>query len=79
MNLSLNEEILEKVNSFKYLGSVIGKNEDVVEDVMSRWNEAAKVSGAMNRMWKTKSSGVNIKRIMHERIVVTTVLYGPET
>ena len=34
LDLSLNGEILEEVDSFKYLGSILSKNGSVVEDVM---------------------------------------------
>ena len=42
LDLSLDGEILEEVNSFKYLGSFIGKNGCVVEDVIGRVNEGVK-------------------------------------
>ena len=48
-------------------------------DVIGRVNEGVKVSGAMNRLWKFMSLGVNIKRMMHEKIVVPSVLYGADT
>ena len=38
MDLSLDEDTLEEVDSFKYLGSIVSKNGGVVEDV----NEGAK-------------------------------------
>ena len=79
LNLRLNEEILEEVDSFRYLGSIVSKNGGVSEDVISRVNEGAKVSGAMNRIWRVRSLGVNVKRMMYESIVVPTVLYGAET
>ena len=63
-----------KVDSLKYLGATVGKNGGVTEDVKSRVNEGAKVSGAMNRIWKCRSLGINVKRMMYERIVVPTVL-----
>ena len=76
MNLSLNKEILEEVDSFNYLGSIIGKNRSVVEDVISGVNGGAKVSGAMSRIWKFGSFGINVKRMMNERMVVPTAVYG---
>ena len=79
LSLSLKGEVLEEVESFKYLGSIVGKNGGAVEDVISRVNEGAKVSGAMSRLWKVRSVGVNVKKMMYERIVVPTVLYGAET
>ena len=54
-DLSLNGETMEELDSFKYLGSIVSKNGDDVEDVMSRVNKRAKVSGAMNRIWKVGS------------------------
>ena len=52
LNVSLNGKILEKVNSFKYLESIISMNVGAVEDVIGRVNERAVVSGFMNRIWK---------------------------
>ena len=43
LNLILNGEILEEVDSFNYLGSIVCKNDGVVENVISRVNEGAKV------------------------------------
>ena len=48
--LSLKGEILEDVDSFKYVGSIVSKNGGVLEDVIGRVNEGAKVSGALSRI-----------------------------
>ena len=69
---------MEEVDSFKYLGSIVSKNGGVVEDVISRVNEGAKVSGALSRIWRVGSFGIGVKRMMYERIVVPTVIYGAE-
>ena len=50
--LSLNQEILEEVDSLKYLRSIVSKKGGAVEDVIGRVNERAVVSGFMNRIWK---------------------------
>ena len=42
-------------------------------------NEGAKVSGALNKKWKVGSFGMGIKRMMYERILVPTVVYGAVT
>ena len=55
------------------------ENGGVVEDENGRWNEGAKVSGAMNRIWKVRSLDLNAKRKMYERIVMPSVLYIAET
>ena len=79
MNLSLKEEVLEETDAFKYLGAIVGKNGGVLEYVLNRVNEGAKVSGALSKVWRVRSLGINVKRMMYERIVVPTVLYRAET
>ena len=71
----MNGEMLEDVDSFKYLGSIIGENGGVVEDMIGRMNRA-KVSGVMNRLLKVWSVGVNLKRMMNEITLTPSVLYG---
>ena len=58
LDLSWNEEILE-VGSLKYLGSIASRNGDV-KNVISSMNEGAKVSGAVNRIWRVGSLGINL-------------------
>ena len=70
---------MEEVDSFKYLGSIVSRNGGVVGDVMGRVKEGANVSGAMSRIWKVWSFGMDVKRMMYERIVVPTVVDGAET
>ena len=52
------------VDSFKYLGRV---------------KKGAKLSDAMITLRKTRFLGVNVKRMMYERTVMPSVLYGAET
>ena len=77
-NVCLNGEILEEVDSFKYLGSVVSRKGGVVEDVNARVNEGAKVGGALKSVWKVRSVSMGVKRKMYGSIVVPTVLYGAE-
>ena len=60
--------MIEEVDSFKFFGSIIAKIGGVVEDLIGRVIEGAKVSGALNRLWKVWSLGVNVKITMYERI-----------
>ena len=61
LDLSLNGEMLEVVDSLKYLGSIVSKNGGVVEDEVSRVNEGAKISGALSRIWKVGSFSIGVK------------------
>ena len=51
-----------KKDPFMYLGYNVSNNGGVVEDVISRENEEVKVSGAMSKIWKVGSLGINVKR-----------------
>ena len=75
----MNGEMLEEVDFFMYLGLSAGKNGGVVEEEKSRVNEGAQISCTMNRIWKVRSLGIGVKRMMHEKIVVPTVIYGAKT
>ena len=46
--------------------------------MISRVNEGTKFSDAMNRIWKAGFLGVDVNRMMDERIVEPTVLYRAE-
>ena len=78
VNFSLNREILEEVDTFKYLGSVVSRNGGVVDDVNARINEGAKVGGALKSVWKVRSVSMGVKRKMYNSIVIPTVMYGAE-
>ena len=73
LNVMLNGEALEKVDQFKYLGSVIAANGGVEADVCHRVNEGCKVLGALEGVMKNRGLGMNVKK------VVPTVMYGSES
>ena len=37
------------------------------------------MASAMSRVWRIRSLGINVKRMIYEGIVMPTVLYGAET
>ena len=47
--------------------------------MLNRVNERAKEADAMSKVWRVRSLGINVKRMMYKRIVVPTVLYRAET
>ena len=57
---------------------IINKQRTLIQCNKSRVNEGAKVLGALSRIWKVGSFGIGVKRMMCERIVVPTVIYGAE-
>ena len=54
MNVCLNGEVLEEVDQFKYLGSVIVANGGIEADVSHRVNERCMVLGAMKGVMKCR-------------------------
>ena len=61
-----------------YLGSVIAANGGVEADVRPRVNEGCKVLGALKGVMKNRGLGMNVKKVLCEKVVVLTVLYGSE-
>ena len=78
MNVTLNGEMLEEVDEFKYLGAVVAANGGVEADVRNRVNEGCKALGAMKGVMKCRGLGMNVKRVLYEKVIVPTVMYGSE-
>ena len=79
LNVMLNGEALEEVDQFKYLGSVIATNGGVEADVRHRVNEGCKVLGALKGVMKNRGLGMDVKKVLYEKVVVPTVMYGSES
>ena len=79
LSVRLKGEILEEVESFRYLGSKISKNAEISVEVEQRMKEGMATYGAMKSIWKVKEVGMNVKKALYESIIVPTVLYGGET
>ena len=79
MSYKLNGEALEEVDQFKYLGSVIAANGGVKADVRHRVNERCNVLGALKGVMKNRGLGMNDKKVLYEKGVVPTVMYGSES
>ena len=77
LNVMLNGEALEEVHQFKYLGSVIAANGGVEADV--RHSKGCKVLGALKGVMKNRGLGMNVKKVLYEKVVVPTVMYGSES
>ena len=75
LNVKLNGEAHE-VDQLKYLGSVIAANGGVEADVPHRVNEECKVLGALKGVMKNRGLKMNVKKVLYEKVVVPTVMYG---
>ena len=79
LNVMLNGEVLEEVDQFEYLGSVIVTNGGVEADVHHRVNEGCKVLGALKVVMKNRGLGMNVRKVLYEKVGVPTVMYGSES
>ena len=79
LNISLNGELLEEVNEFKYLGSMVASGGGMDAEVRERLSAGGKVMGGLASMWKCRGMSIEAKMCMWESIVVPTVLYGSES
>ena len=78
LNVMLDGEVLEEVDQFKYLGSIISANGGVEADVSHRVSEGSKVLGAVNGVIRNRGLGMNVKKVLYEKVIVPTVTYGSE-
>ena len=78
LNVSLNGELLEEVDQFKYFREQVGRMGGVEVDVNFRVGEARKAVGTVRKMWKNGGLGMEAKKLLYEGIVVPTALYGAE-
>ena len=79
LSISLNGEILEEANEFKYLGSMIAAGGGMDAEVRERLGAAGKVMGGLASLWKCRGMSIESKMCMWESIVVPTVMYGSES
>ena len=78
LNVMLNGEALEEVDLFKYLSSVIAASGGVEADVRHRINEGCKVLGSLKGVMKNRRLEMNVKKVLYEKVVMPTVMYGSE-
>ena len=51
----------------------------VEADVHHRVNEGCKVLGALKGIIKNRGLGMNVKKVLYEKVVVPTAMYGSES
>ena len=79
LQIQLDGEQLEKVDSFKYLGAKVTEKGNVGTEVQFRVVEVRRVMGGMKKISKNREMGMGAKRGLYEPIIVPTALYGTET
>ena len=78
MHVILNDEPLEKVDCFKYMGSQVAADGGCESDVVHRMNEGYRAWGALKSVLSNRGSGIKAKKFLYEGVIVPTALYGAE-
>ncbi|MEL7520935.1 MAG: reverse transcriptase family protein, partial [Cyanobacteria bacterium J06553_1] len=78
MNISLNNNRMEEVECYRYLGVDIAHDGRMNDEVSHRIGEARKVSGALQKLWKNRRMSMEAKVGMYEGIIEPTLMYGCE-
>ena len=78
-NVKIEEQVLEEVDSFCYLGSIIDRNGGTEADVKSRIGKAHAAFLALGKVWKTRDISLKTKLKLFNSNVKSVLLYGCET
>ena len=76
MHVILNDEPLEEVVCFKYLGSQVAADGGCETDVVHRTNEGYRAWGALKSVLSNRGLGIKAKKCLYEGVIVPTALYG---
>ena len=72
-------QVVETVEDFCYLGSVMSDNSSCDKDIKTRLGKANSVFGRLNSIWKSGSLNCNVKIRPCDSLVLSTLLYAAET
>ena len=75
-NLTVKNELLERVDEFTYLGSRIALNGSVTSEVKAQIGKAVGAFASLNPIWKQKKLPRKIKIKVFNACVKTILLYG---
>ena len=77
--VKIGEQILEEVESFCYLGSIIDRNGGTEADVKSRIGKAQAAFTALGKIWRTRDISQKTKLKLFNSNVKSVLMYGCET
>ena len=74
----INNQHIEEVDKFTYLGSKVSTDRDSGKDVQARLAKANQAFGSLNAVWKSKQLSVKTKFRIFTSNVLNVLLYGSE-
>ena len=76
--ITLENEILEEVDEFTYLGSTISKSNATEKDMTNRLQKAKSSFHQLNKIWRSSSIGEKTKIRLYQSNILSVLLYGAE-
>lgn len=77
--LTLNNQPIERVQEFQYLGSMIDKSGGALKDVETRIRKARGAFTLLGKIWRSTVYSVRTKVHIFKSCVISVLLYGCET
>ena len=75
----MNDQKLEEVHSFKYLGSVITRNGCSDKDIRARINQATAALIQLDTIWKSNTLSFKVKVAIIKTLIVSIFLYSSDS
>ena len=72
------QQPLEEVDCFKYLGSQVAADGGCERNVVHRMNEGYRAWGAWKSVLSNRGLGIKAEKCLYEGVIVPTALYGEE-
>lgn len=79
VNIHIEDTHIEKIDEFKYLGSIVSNTGGTTADIQQKINKARKVFAGMRNIWRSKKIGLSTKCKVFNACVKSVLLYGSET
>ena len=78
-NIQAEENTIEDVTKFCYLGSVLSNDSSCDKDINTRLVKANSTFGRLHCIWRSKALNIKIKVWLYESLIMSTLLYTAET
>ena len=76
--ITIDNEILEEVEDFTYLGSVLSKDNGAAKDIKARLSKARAAFAILQPIWKSNKYSLRTKIHLYNSSVKCVLLYGSE-
>ena len=77
--IELNDDELEVVNSFNFLGSLISEDGNCKKEIVRRIGIGKSSMKRMGKIWKDRDININTKIQLVKSVIFPAILYGAET